>query len=50
MHKKGNAIRPKFQSFWVYIDYERMGRDMEMNGDIYAIETTYDEVHIFYNH
>ncbi len=33
-----------------YIDYERMGRDMEMSGDIYTIQTAYDEVHIFWNH
>ncbi len=32
-----------------YIDYERMGRDMELNGDIFAIETAYHEVHIFGN-
>ena len=33
-----------------YIDYERMGRDMELSGDIYTIETAYDEVHVFWNH
>lgn len=33
-----------------YIDYERMGRDMELGGDIYTIETAHDEVHIFYSH
>tara|TARA_R110002049_G_scaffold285233_1_gene466055 strand:- start:22965 stop:23477 length:513 start_codon:yes stop_codon:yes gene_type:complete len=33
-----------------YIDYEKMGRDMEMSGDIYTIETAHDEVHIFWNH
>jgi len=33
-----------------YIDYERMGRDMELGGDIYTIETGYEEVHIFWNH
>lgn len=33
-----------------YIDYERMGRDWEMSGDIYTIETAHDEVHIFSNH
>lgn len=33
-----------------YIDYERMGRDMELGGDIYTIETGFQEVHIFYNH
>ncbi len=33
-----------------YIDYESMARDMELNGDIYTIETGYEEVHIFWNH
>lgn len=33
-----------------YIDYERMGRDMELNGDIFTIETGYEEIHIFWNH
>ena len=33
-----------------YIDYERMGRDMEMSSDIYTIETAHDEVHIFWGH
>ncbi|HED13291.1 MAG TPA: antirestriction protein ArdA [Gammaproteobacteria bacterium] len=33
-----------------YIDYEAMGRDMELNGDIFTIETGYEQVHIFYNH
>jgi antirestriction protein len=32
-----------------YIDYERMGRDMELGGDVYTIETGYEEVHIFWN-
>jgi antirestriction protein len=34
----------------MYIDYERMGRDMELGGDIYTIETGYQEVHIFWSH
>lgn len=33
-----------------YIDYERMGRDMELNGDVYSIETSFDEVHVFWSH
>ncbi len=33
-----------------YIDYERIGRDMEMSGDIYTIETAHDEVHVFWSH
>ena len=32
-----------------YIDYARMGRDMEMSGDIFTIETGYNEVHVFGN-
>ena len=32
-----------------YIDYEKMGRDMELSGDIFTIETGFEEVHIFWN-
>ena len=39
---------PKHLEF--YIDYERMGRDMEMSGDIFTIETAHDEVHVFWSH
>ncbi|MBT3022055.1 MAG: antirestriction protein ArdA [Candidatus Thiodiazotropha sp. (ex Lucina aurantia)] len=39
---------PKHLEF--YIDYERMGGDMEMSGDIFTIETAHDEVHVFWNH
>ncbi|MCU7807002.1 MAG: antirestriction protein ArdA [Candidatus Thiodiazotropha sp. (ex Semelilucina semeliformis)] len=38
---------PKHLEF--YIDYDKMGRDMEMSGDIFTIETAHDEVHIFWN-
>ncbi len=38
---------PKHLEF--YIDYECMGRDMEMSGDIFTIETSFDKVHIFWN-
>lgn len=33
-----------------YIDYERMGRDLELSGDVYTIETGYQEVHVFWSH
>ena len=33
-----------------YIDYDRMGRDMEMSGDIFTIETAHDEIHVFWAH
>lgn len=33
-----------------YIDYERMGRDIELNGDIFTIEAGYEEIYIFWNH
>lgn len=32
-----------------YIDYERMGRDMELSGDVFTIETGYQEVHVFWS-
>lgn len=28
-----------------YIDYERMGRDMDMSGDMFTIENSFDEAH-----
>jgi antirestriction protein len=37
------SIRP-------YIDYERMANDWELNGDIFTVETSYNEVHVFWNH
>lgn len=33
-----------------YIDYEKMAHDMELNGDVFTVETGYQEVHIFWNH
>ena len=33
-----------------YVDYESMGGDMELGGDLFTIETGYKEVHIFTNH
>ena len=39
---------PKHLEF--YIDYERMGRDMEMSGDVFTIETSFEEVHVFWSH
>lgn len=39
---------PKHLEF--YIDYEKMGRDMEMSGTVFTIETAHDEVHVFWAH
>ena len=33
-----------------YIDYERMGRNMEISGDAFTIETAHDQVHVFWGH
>lgn len=33
-----------------YIDYERLARDMEMNGDVYTLEMGYQKVHVFSHH
>jgi len=32
-----------------YVDYERMAQDLEIN-DVLAIETAFDEVHVFWAH
>ncbi|MBZ0296849.1 MAG: antirestriction protein ArdA [Anaerolineae bacterium] len=31
-----------------YIDYEAMARDMELNGDVFTVETGCEEVHVFW--
>ena len=31
-----------------YIDYDRMARDMELNGEIFTVETGHQDVHIFH--
>lgn len=33
-----------------YIDWDSMARDWEINGDIFTIETGYEEVHVFSGH
>lgn len=33
-----------------YIDYESMGRDMELGGDVFTLTTNDGKVHIFWNH
>ena len=44
---EGTCQIPEHLSY--YIDYDRMGRDMEMGGDIFSIETAHNEVHVFGN-
>lgn len=31
-----------------YVDYAAMGRDIELNGDVFTVETGFEEVHIFW--
>ena len=38
------------ESIQNYVDYKSLGRDMELGGDVYTIETGYKEVHVFINH
>jgi antirestriction protein len=33
-----------------YIDYEAMARDMDMSGDVFTLQTAFEEVHVFLNH
>lgn len=32
-----------------YIDYDAMGRDLEIN-DVFTIELSFEEVHVFWHH
>lgn len=32
-----------------YIDYDRMARDLEIH-DVFVIQTSFEQVHIFWNH
>ena len=36
------------QNLAPYVDYDSMARDMETNGDIFSVETGFEEVHIFW--
>lgn len=38
------------ESLVYYIDYERMGRDMGMSGDIFTIDSSGGNLHIFWSH
>jgi antirestriction protein len=31
-----------------YIDYEAMGRDAQLNGEVFTLEAAHDEVHVFW--
>lgn len=37
------------ESLSYYINYEAMARDMELNGDVFTLETGYRQVHVFWN-
>lgn len=37
------------ESLSAYIDYDAMGRDMELGGDVFTIETGFEQVHIFWS-
>ena len=37
------------KTFEYYIDWQAMGRDMEMSGDIFTIETGFEQLHVFWS-
>jgi antirestriction protein len=37
------------KQFRYYIDFEKYAKDLEIGGDIFTIETRYNEIHVFYN-
>ena len=36
------------ESIRYYIDFAGIGRDMELNGDVFTFETGFEEVHVFW--
>ena len=45
--KFGHAEVP--ESLRRYIDYEAMGRDLRLGGDVFEIKTGWDKVHVFWS-
>ena len=41
---------PKDEWFANYIDWEAVGRDLELGGDVWTHEVGYGKVHVFWNH
>ena len=37
------------QHLAIYIDYRSMARDMEYSGDVFILETGFEQVHVFWN-
>lgn len=37
------------ESLACYIDYAAMGRDIELNGEVFTIETGFEETHVFWS-
>ncbi|WP_212632130.1 antirestriction protein ArdA, partial [Pseudomonas sp. KB-10] len=37
------------QHLVMYIDYRAMARDMEYSGDVFTLETGFEQVHVFWN-
>jgi antirestriction protein len=33
-----------------YIDYEKLGRDMDLNGEVYTLDVDFNKVHVFLNY
>lgn len=38
------------QNLAIYIDYDSMAKDMEMSGDIFSVEISHNEIHVFWSH
>ena len=47
LHEQTGTVIPDALQY--YIDWVSLGRDMELNGDVFTIETGFEQVHIFWN-
>jgi len=45
-HETGPEIPSAFQ---YYIDWQAMGRDMELNGDVFTCSTGFEQIHVFWS-
>ena len=45
IRETGPEIPPAFQ---YYIDWQAMGRDMELNGDVFTCSTGFEQLHVFW--
>lgn len=47
---RGLPGREVLESLAMYVDYERLGRDMELSGYMFTFQPAYNDVYVFWSH